>query len=57
MRRSLRHEVMDHRNSSMFGVDFHQFIEKEHMRSNYELAEEFGVTLETIKRLKHQIRR
>ncbi|WLD92206.1 RNA polymerase subunit sigma-70 [Alkalihalobacillus sp. AL-G] len=57
MRKSLKTEALNNRASSLFGMDFHQFIEKEHMMTNYELAEEFGVTLEAVKKLKHQIKR
>ncbi|MGP4080518.1 RNA polymerase subunit sigma-70 [Pseudalkalibacillus sp. R45] len=57
MRRSLKHDAMNHRSNALFGMDFHKFIEKEHMMSNYELAEEFGVSLEAVKKLKQRLMR
>ncbi|WP_261129629.1 RNA polymerase subunit sigma-70 [Bacillus sp. Marseille-Q3570] len=57
MRKSLKHDAMNHRSNALFGMDFHKFIEKEHMMSNYELAEEFGVSLEAVKKLKQRLMR
>ncbi|MCF6138057.1 RNA polymerase subunit sigma-70 [Pseudalkalibacillus berkeleyi] len=57
MRKSTKQDTMNQRESALFGMDFHQFIEKEPSMTNYELAEEFGVNLEAVKKLKRQINR
>ncbi|WP_349407987.1 RNA polymerase subunit sigma-70 [Pseudalkalibacillus sp. SCS-8] len=57
MRKSMKQEAANMRSQNLYDVDFHQFVEKEHMLSNYELAVEFGVTLESVKKLKRQIHR
>ncbi len=43
--------------SRIFGVDFHDFIEKEHNSSTFELASEFGLTLKDVKNLKKYLER
>ncbi len=57
MRKSLKHDVLEHRSNTLFGLDFHKFIEKEHLMTTYELAEEFGVSLEAVKKLKQRLNR
>ena len=57
MRKSTKQDTMNQRESVLFGMDFHQFIEKEPSMTNYELAEEFGVNLEAVKKLKRRINR
>ena len=39
-------------NGRIFGVDFHDFIEKEQHASSIELASEFGLTMSDIRKLK-----
>ncbi|MDN3018656.1 hypothetical protein PH210_20940 [Paenibacillus sp. BSR1-1] len=39
-------------NGRLFGVDFHDFIEKEQHASSIELASEFGLTMSDIRKLK-----
>jgi hypothetical protein len=41
----------------LFGVDFHDFTQKEQALTNYELAEEFGVNLGSVKKLKKKLGR
>lgn len=41
----------------LIGVDFHDFIQKEQNLTNYELAEEYGISLRAVKDLKKQISR
>ncbi|MBN8208421.1 RNA polymerase subunit sigma-70 [Bacillus sp. NTK071] len=40
-----------------FGVDFHDFLQKEQCLSNMELAEEFGLSLKSIKIMKQKMKR
>jgi len=39
-------------NGQLFGVDFHDFIEKEQHASSIELASEFGLTMSDVRKLK-----
>jgi hypothetical protein len=57
VRKSTKQDAVNQRGTALFGMDFHQFIEKEQSMTNYELAEEFGVNLEAVKKLKRQINR
>jgi hypothetical protein len=41
----------------LFGVDFHDFIQKEDALSHVELAEEFGVDMRSVKKLKKKLGR
>ncbi len=41
----------------LIGVDFHDFIQKEQQLTNYELAEEYGITLGSVKDLKKKLSR
>lgn len=41
----------------LFGVDFHDIIQKEQQSSAYELASEFGLTLGDVKKLKKHLER
>jgi hypothetical protein len=43
--------------SRLFGVDFHDIIQKEQQFSAYELASEFGLTLGEVKKLKKYLER
>jgi hypothetical protein len=44
-------------NGRIFGVDFHDFIEKEQHSSTFELASEFGLTLSDVRKLKKHLER
>ncbi|ALC89829.1 RNA polymerase subunit sigma-70 [Bacillus sp. FJAT-18017] len=41
----------------VFGVDFHDFIEKEQNSGTYELASEFGLTIRDVRKLKKRLER
>jgi len=41
----------------LFGVDFHDFIEKEQQATSFELASEFGLTMGDVKKLKKHLER
>ena len=43
--------------SRLFGVDFHDIIQKEQQSSAYELASEFGLSLGDVKKLKKHLER
>lgn len=43
--------------SRLFGVDFHDFIEKEQNSTSFELASEFGLTMGDVKKLKKHLAR
>lgn len=44
-------------NNRLFGVDFHDFTEKEQNNTSYELASEFGLTFGDVRRLKKHLER
>ncbi|NHM30437.1 hypothetical protein [Neobacillus terrae] len=41
----------------LFGVDFHDFIQREQSSGTIELASEFGLTIRDVRRLKKQLER
>jgi hypothetical protein len=43
--------------SQLFGVDFHDFIQKEQNAHVVELASEFGLSLRDVRKLKKQLER
>ncbi|PGB03584.1 hypothetical protein [Bacillus toyonensis] len=43
--------------NQLFNVNFHDFISKEQNNASMELASEFGISLQDVKRLKKQIER
>lgn len=43
--------------SRLFGVDFHDFLQKEHELNALELASEFGLTIGDVKKLKKHLER
>jgi hypothetical protein len=43
--------------NQLFGVDFHDFIQKEQSTNTVELASEFGLSLRDVRKLKKQIER
>jgi hypothetical protein len=43
--------------SRLFGVDFHDFIQKEHNNTTFELASEFGLTIGDVRKLKKHLER
>ncbi|WP_270179408.1 RNA polymerase subunit sigma-70 [Alkalihalobacillus sp. CinArs1] len=56
--RSTNKEMMNVTNPQPeFGVDFHDFLQKEQCLSNMELAEEFGLSLKSIKIMKQKMKR
>lgn len=43
--------------NQLFGVDFHDFIQREQQASMFELASEFGLSLGDVKKLKKHLER
>ncbi|MGJ7920593.1 hypothetical protein [Neobacillus sp. LXY-4] len=43
--------------NQLFGVDFHDFIQKEQQSTMFELASEYGLSLGDVKKLKKQLER
>ncbi len=43
--------------SRLFGVDFHDFIQKEQQTGMFELASEFGLTIRDVRKLKKHLER
>lgn len=41
----------------IFGVDFHDFIEKEQHATSFELASEFGLSIGDVRKLKKHLER
>lgn len=57
MRYSAKGEVTGNPSNQLFGIDFHDFIQGEQSATNMELAQEFGVTLRTVRNLKKKLER
>ncbi|WP_084278802.1 hypothetical protein [Anoxybacteroides tepidamans] len=57
VRNSAKGEYAHARASELFHVDFHEFIQKEANHTAYELASEFGLTLQDVRKLKKQLSR
>lgn len=43
--------------NQLFGVDFHDFIQKEQSSNMVELASEFGLSVKDVRKLKKQLER
>jgi hypothetical protein len=43
--------------SRIFGVNFHNFIEKEQNSNTFELASEFGLSMRDVRKLKKHLER
>ncbi|MGO4887398.1 RNA polymerase subunit sigma-70 [Anaerobacillus sp. MEB173] len=57
MRNSSKQEGTGNGHNQVFGVDFHDFIQKQENNSNFELADEFGLSLRGVKELKQRLGR
>lgn len=44
-------------NGRLFGVDFHDFIQREQHNDTFELASEFGLTMRDVRKLKKHLER
>ncbi|MGG5254932.1 hypothetical protein ACQYAD_15975 [Neobacillus sp. SM06] len=57
MRSSEKGVITQSAGNRLFGVDFHDFVEKEQNTSMFELASEFGLTMNDVKKLKKYLDR
>lgn len=57
MRASDKGMMVEKAENKLFGVDFHDFIQKEQSESMFELASEFGLTVRDVKKLKKRLER
>ncbi len=45
-----------YQHASIFGVDFHQFIELESSQTNVEIATELGISITDVQKLKEKLK-
>lgn len=57
MRFSEKGQLSHQGTNELFGVDFHDFIQKEQNANAVELASEFGLSLGDVRKLKRQLHR
>lgn len=57
MRSSDKSEQVNNNANEVFGVNFHDFLEKQSNSTMYELASEFGISIGDVKKLKKHINR
>ncbi len=57
MRYNRKNETANSGNSQLFGVDFHDFLQRQETSSSMELAREFGLSLKDIRTLKEKMGR
>ena len=57
MRFGEKMQVSQQGTNELFGVDFHDFIQKENNSTSVELASEFGLTLGDVRKMKKQLHR
>jgi hypothetical protein len=57
MRITEKNFVSHEGSNQLFGVDFHDFIQKEQHASSLELASEFGISLGDVKKLRKYLSR
>lgn len=57
MRFSDKSNNVQNSTNQVFGVDFHDFIQKEQSSTHVELASEFGLSVRDVRNLKKQLHR
>jgi hypothetical protein len=57
MRSSDKGMMVQSMDGRLFGVDFHDFIQKEQHNTPFELASEFGLTMRDVRKLKKHLER
>jgi hypothetical protein len=57
MRASEKGTVTQIGENQIFGVDFHDFMQKEQHSNSFELASEFGLTMRDVRKLKKHMER
>lgn len=51
------HQFQIQQNQEIFDIHFHKFLEIEQYYSNMEIAEEFGISLKNVHRLRKKLNR
>ncbi|RIW37654.1 RNA polymerase subunit sigma-70 [Bacillus salacetis] len=57
MRESEKGRMSSNGENQLFGVNFHNFLEREKNTDTFELASEFGLTLAGVRKLKKKMER
>lgn len=57
MRHSDKGMTIQQGENKLFGVDFHDFLQKEQSSNMVELASEFGLTMRDVRKLKKHLER
>ncbi len=57
MRASDKNNMIQKAENKLFGIDFHDFIQKEQTDTMVELATEFGLTVGDVRKLKKRLER
>ncbi|MCP8616974.1 hypothetical protein [Salirhabdus salicampi] len=57
MRMNDKQQMNHERNKDIFQVNFHHFMSSAHDRTAMELAEEYGISLRDVKKLKERLNR
>lgn len=57
MRAAEKNVISHNAHNQLFGVDFHDFIQKEQHASSLELASEFGISLGDVQKLRKYLGR
>ncbi len=57
MKRTEKNNISHNGMNQLFGIDFHDFIQREQSSSMVELASEFGLPVHEVKKLKKHLGR
>ncbi len=57
VREGYKQNGMNQMNKDIFGVNFHDFVEKDPHLTRMEMAQEFGMSLKDVKKLKESMNR
>lgn len=57
LRSSDKHSHSNKASKSLFGVNFHEFIDQQDQSTMYEVASDFGISLGEVKKLKKRLNR
>jgi len=57
MRSSEKGLTIQSTDGKLFGVDFHDFIQKEQNSTTFELASEYGLSMRDVRKLKKHLER
>lgn len=57
MRQSLNEVIAQQSNKRLFSVDFHDFIQKEMILNDVEMAQEFQLSIREVRELRRKMKR